>query len=218
MATLASARVLARLDLPSIADYERGRAAYHHYMTVVRQRRRVRLGPHATVLFENVETVRAQILEVLRVEGDTPSRRLRLADEYACLVPVPGELRATLFLDGDVIDVARSLARGASRRGGLELHTSFGTFTSTPAEAAGDLGAVHYLAFVLGTRPGLSTSWRLRALATDDGDAMIDVAVDDAVRDALTDDLHVVAPPGWQIFASRPRTQPSEEATVPWPF
>jgi hypothetical protein len=217
MATSASARVLAALALPSTAAYERGRAAYLRHMTAVKRQRRVRLGPHAAVLFENLETVRAQILEVLHVEGDTPSRRLRLADEYACLLPVPGELRATLLLDGDAMDVARSLARGASRRGGLALHTTLGTFNSSPAEAAGDLGAVHYLAFVLTTPPRRSTSWRLRALATDDADAVIDVAVDDAVRDALTDELHVVAPPGWQIFASRPVTR-TEEASVPWPF
>lgn len=219
MATTASVRILARLDLPSTTAYERGRAAYLQYLTIVKQRRRVRLGPHAALLFENLETVRAQILEVLRAEGDSPRRRVQLADEYACLLPVTGELRATLFIDGEVIDVGRSLVRGAQRYGGLELRTTLGTFASAPADSTNDAGAVHYLAFAPAPVLTASPSWRLRALATDDSDAMIDVAVDDAVRDALCEELDAGGiSPGWQVFASRPLPHRSNEATPAWPF
>jgi hypothetical protein len=106
--------------LPAEA-YAAVRATYRPYVLALKHRRRVRLGPVASLLFESYETVLYQIHEVLRVEGHTPAAVTRQIDHYACLLPGPGRLCATLMIDGDDDRACDRMARRASAPGGVEL-------------------------------------------------------------------------------------------------
>lgn len=92
-----------KLTLPDIADlreYERERPEFRARVIDLKKRRRVGLGPFVTVLFENRETIRFQIQEMARVEklftDEAIETELRV---YNPLIPDPGELALTLFIE-----------------------------------------------------------------------------------------------------------------------
>jgi hypothetical protein len=94
---------LRKLELEDISDlraYERERPDLQKRVSDVKRLRRVALGPIMSVVFENVLTVRYQIQEMARVEklatDDQIREELRV---YNPLIPDPGELSATLFLE-----------------------------------------------------------------------------------------------------------------------
>ena len=80
--------------------YERERPELRTAIIALKRRRRVALGELISVVFENTETMRWQVMEMARAE-----RMLRdeqIAHEVATyneLVPDDGELTATLFLE-----------------------------------------------------------------------------------------------------------------------
>ena len=87
-------------EIANIADYELGRQALRPRMIALKDRRRVRVGPHLTLLFENRETVRYQIQEMMRIERITELDAIRHEVEtYNELVPAPGELSASLLIE-----------------------------------------------------------------------------------------------------------------------
>ncbi len=92
-----------KLQLHDIADlraYERERDEFRRHVIALKKRRRVHVGPFVTVVFENRDTIRFQIQEMARVEklitDDQIAGELRV---YNPLVPEPGELAATLFIE-----------------------------------------------------------------------------------------------------------------------
>lgn len=86
-------------EILSLSAYEQHRAEMRTRMQRLRQLRRLELGDSCVVIFENRETVRFQVQEMLRVDQtDTPER---IALELSCfnlLVPKTHELSATLIL------------------------------------------------------------------------------------------------------------------------
>ncbi|MBR9979350.1 MAG: DUF3501 family protein [Bacteroidetes bacterium] len=86
-------------EILSLQEYERQRAYTRSHMQDLRRLRRLELGDSCVVIFENRETVRFQVQEMLRVEqSDSPER---VALELSCfnlLIPGPNELSATLIL------------------------------------------------------------------------------------------------------------------------
>jgi hypothetical protein len=92
-----------KLTLDDIADaraYEREREQLRAEVLVTKQRRRVSLGTVVTLMFENRETMRYQIQEMARVERTFTDEGIM--DELAVynpLIPEPGELCATLFIE-----------------------------------------------------------------------------------------------------------------------
>jgi uncharacterized protein DUF3501 len=86
-------------ELKNIAEYELERPAWRPRVLALKERRRIEVGEHMTFLFENRETVRYQIQEMMRIE-----RMVRTEDiahevaTYNELVPKPGELSATLLI------------------------------------------------------------------------------------------------------------------------
>jgi Protein of unknown function (DUF3501). len=87
-------------DILDLRAYERERDEIRAAIIALKRRRRVALGELVTVVFENTETMRWQVMEMARAE-----RMLRdeqIAHEVATyneLVPDEGELSATLFLE-----------------------------------------------------------------------------------------------------------------------
>jgi hypothetical protein len=86
-------------DIQSNADYEAVRAQVRKDICALRTLRRVELSDTFVVIFENRDTVRFQVQEMLRVERmDSPDR---IALELSCfnlLIPGDGELSATLMI------------------------------------------------------------------------------------------------------------------------
>ena len=96
--------------------FEAARPRLRPLLQELRRVRRRRIGPHCSILFENRETVRWQIQEVLRVEHRSePHQVVEELVRYSPLLSAPGELRATVLIDGgppeDADRLCMSLAR-----------------------------------------------------------------------------------------------------------
>jgi hypothetical protein len=91
---------LTAADLPPLDVFEAERETMRARVIAHKARRRVALGDRVTVLFEDRETIRWQVLEMCRVEGirDPEGMAHELA-VYNELVPGPLELSATLFIE-----------------------------------------------------------------------------------------------------------------------
>lgn len=92
-----------KLTLDDIADhraYERERDEFRRRVIALKKRRRVPVGPHITLLFENRDTIRFQVQEMARVERLLSDEAIQAElDVYNPLVPEPGQLAATLFVE-----------------------------------------------------------------------------------------------------------------------
>lgn len=100
MSTRVPTRSLSVADIDDIRAYERIRPTRRGEMICVRERRRVSVGTLISVAFENRETVRFQIQEIARVEGITTDHGIQAEiDAYKTLIPEPGQLCATVFIE-----------------------------------------------------------------------------------------------------------------------
>jgi hypothetical protein len=93
----------AKLTIADIADlraYERERDSFRERIIELKKRRRVGVGPVVTFVFENRDTVRFQIQEMARAERIATDEGIQTElDIYNPLVPGPGELAATMFIE-----------------------------------------------------------------------------------------------------------------------
>jgi hypothetical protein len=91
------------LTLADISDqraYERERDEFRRSVIQVKKLRRVSIGPVITVTFENRLTMRFQVQEMARAERMFSDQQIQTElDVYNRLLPAPGELSATLFLE-----------------------------------------------------------------------------------------------------------------------
>jgi len=87
-------------DISDLRAYERERDDFRRDVIALKRRRRVPLGDVVTLLFENSQTIRFQIQEMARAEklisDDAIETELRV---YNPLIPEPGQLCATLFIE-----------------------------------------------------------------------------------------------------------------------
>jgi hypothetical protein len=94
---------MTKLGIDDIADlraYERERAEFRQHIVALKRRRRVGVGPVVTLLFENRDTIRFQVQEMARAERILTDAGIRSElDVYNPLVPEPGQLAATLFVE-----------------------------------------------------------------------------------------------------------------------
>ncbi|MGA2433747.1 MAG: DUF3501 family protein [Bryobacteraceae bacterium] len=87
-------------EIKDIAAYELERKQWRPLVVALKDRRRVRVGDHLTFLFENRETVRYQIQEMLRIERIVETAAIRHElDTYNEQIPAEGELSATLLIE-----------------------------------------------------------------------------------------------------------------------
>ena len=93
----------AKLTIDDIADvrqYEREREEFRAHVIDLKRRRRISLGTLITLLFENRDTIRFQIQEMARVEKLTTDESIQEElDIYNPLIPAPGQLCATMFIE-----------------------------------------------------------------------------------------------------------------------
>jgi hypothetical protein len=87
-------------DILGFTAYEKVRERFRQEIIEKKQKRRISVGDKVSIVFENRETVIFQIQEMLRAEriADLDKIREEIA-VYNELIPNPGELSATLFLE-----------------------------------------------------------------------------------------------------------------------
>jgi hypothetical protein len=87
-------------DITDLRAYERERDEMRRSVIDLKRRRRVALGEVVTLVFENSRTIRFQIQEMARAETITTDERIEAElATYNPLVPEPGQLCATLFIE-----------------------------------------------------------------------------------------------------------------------
>ncbi|HEV2889330.1 MAG TPA: DUF3501 family protein [Frankiaceae bacterium] len=141
------------LDL-DLAAYGARRAEARSAAIALKKQRRISLGDVVTLVFENRDTLRHQVQEMLFVEQTTDLAKVgEELDVYNPLMPTPNELSATLFLE--LPDMA-TLKAELPRLAGIEHCFSLDVGGSV-AKAVGEEGrsredytaTVHYLRFPL---------------------------------------------------------------------
>jgi hypothetical protein len=87
-------------DIADLREYEREREAFRDHVIAIKKLRRIGVGPFVTLLFENRDTIRFQIQEMARAERMLTDEAIQTElDIYNPLVPEPGRLAATLFVE-----------------------------------------------------------------------------------------------------------------------
>ncbi len=95
-----SGRLLGLEDIADLRAYERERASFRAEVVALKALRRVPIGPKVTVVFENRTTMRYQIQEMARAEKMLSDEQIQAElDIYNPLIPGPGELSLTLFIE-----------------------------------------------------------------------------------------------------------------------
>jgi hypothetical protein len=120
-----------KLTLGDIADlraYEREREEFRARIIVLKKRRRVRVGPVVTLVFESRDTVRFQIQEMARAERMLTDDKIQQElDIYNPLIPEPGHLSATVFIELTTTgDLRRWLPRLVGIEDAVELRIGSG--------------------------------------------------------------------------------------------
>jgi len=112
-------RQLTRDDFLPPAEYQPVRRERRRRLSEVKRQRQVEIGPIAIIHFENLETVRHQIQEMLYIEKGGDAQLKEELEAYGPLIPQGTELVATVMFEID--DPVR---RGAElmRLGGIENH------------------------------------------------------------------------------------------------
>jgi Protein of unknown function (DUF3501) len=151
------------LTLDDIADqraYERERDEFRSQVIAVKKLRRVSVGPVITLTFESRMTMRFQVQEMARAEKMATDQQIQHElDVYNRLLPAPGELSATLFLELTTEEGLRTwLPRLVGVERACEVRIGSGpaaqVIASTPEHEhqanltrEGTTAAVHYVRF-----------------------------------------------------------------------
>ena len=162
--------LLTAADLLPLEQYARERAAIRVRMIDYRAARRLQVGPHCTWSFEDRETVRYQVQEMLRAERIFEAAGI--AEEltvYNPLIPDGGNFKATLLIEyPDAVERAQRLTelRGIEERCWLRV-AGFGAVYAIADEDLGrsnneKTSAVHFLRFEF--TPDMITAFRAGAV------------------------------------------------------
>ncbi len=204
-------RMLTLADIDDLRAYERHRDQYRRQVIELKRRRRVAVGPIVSLVFENRETMRSQVLEMARAERMVTDEQIQKElDVYNALIPEPGELSATLFIE---LTGEQALRDWLPRLVGIEHSVllrlpASGPASGSAAQPAADIvravpeathadaltraeitASVHYLRFALDPAqverfaPGPVT------LAVDHPEYRADTLLSDEVRAELLTDL-----------------------------
>lgn len=191
-------QALQRTDLFTLETYAVERAAFRARVLAHKKTRKLHLGPHITLLFEDRLTIQYQIQEMLRIERIfEPDAIQDELDAYNPLIPSGRDLKATMLVEyPDMEERARELARlgGIEHRVCIEIegHGRATTFADEdmPRSADDKTAAVHFLRFAF--EPAQIDALRAGArlvVAIDDPRMPLRVEPDADTRRALLDDF-----------------------------
>ena len=182
------------------ARYEVLRPTYREKVIAHKRRRRVAVGEKVTLLFEDRETLRFQIQEMIWVERTEARAKIEHEVEvYNELIPAAGELSATLFIE---ITEAKQIRPELNRLIGIDEHVHLvlgdggdervvtARFDSGQMDAE-RISAVHYLRFSLEPDDiaGLADRSVRALLRIDHANYMREVDLREELRQSLIDDL-----------------------------
>ena len=188
-------------EIKNLVEYEKVREAMRDAVIALKQHRRVSVGDNLTFLFENRETVLFQIQEMVRTERIVDDAKIQdELDAYNALVPGPGELSATLFIEipGIATFTADEARAAVNRFQGLDQDAVFlvvGTHRTQARFEGGHskeekMAAVQYLRFPLTgeSRQALIEGAPAR-LVVEHPRYTAEAAIGDATRASLSQDL-----------------------------
>ncbi len=141
-------------EILGLAAYEEIRPHFRARVIAAKKLRRVMLGEHMSVLFENRDTVMLQVQEMLRTERITKASAIQHElDTYNALLPGPQRLSATAMIEyADAAQRDQMLERlvGVELRFYVEFEGER-CFSESEARTvkASRTTAVHYLGFPL---------------------------------------------------------------------
>ncbi len=147
---------ITKADILDLVEYERKRSQIRESAMAARRLRRVPVGSMVSVSFENVQTVKYQIQEMIRAERLVDDKEIQAEiDVYSDLLPEADSLAATMFIE---IDDPILLREWLPRLVGLEQAVSLDLGAAGRCRAAGEEGrskenitaTVHYLRFPFG--------------------------------------------------------------------
>ena len=150
-------------DLLDLLAYEKLRPEFLARTILLKQPRRIALGPALSFVFENRDTIRFQVQEMIRTERIVKDEQIQHElDVYNELIPGEHELSATLMIE--ITDPAR-IKPTLDRLAGIDEHV-FLEIGDARAAARFDprqyeeerIAAVQYLRFALG--PALAARFR----------------------------------------------------------
>ena len=185
-------------DLFTLEAYARERGAFRARVLAHKAPRKVHLGAHVTLVFEDRLTVQYQIQEMLRVERIFEAAGIaEELEAYNPLIPDGSNLKATLLIEyPDPDERARKLVE----LHGIEHRIALRVGDAAPVTAIADedlerstatkTSAVHFLRFELS--PAQIASWRAGApvtLAVDHPAYSAQTVFDAAAHDALAHDF-----------------------------
>jgi len=100
MSPQTSTRKLTLADIADVREYERERDEFRASVMETKRKRRLSFGTIITMMFENRDTMRLQIQEMTRVEKLVTDEDIQVElDTYNPMIPEPGQLTATVFLE-----------------------------------------------------------------------------------------------------------------------
>jgi hypothetical protein len=187
----------AQLDVGDVrvgTGYELARGEERHRVAEVMRWRRIHLGEHLALVFQNRDTIRSTLEEALRTERiDDPERVAGEIVAFNAVLPEPGQLAAVLFLE--VADPA-DLAAAASQLQGVQHSVSIevaGTRVRGVPEAVsppGESVPAHFLRFRLepDQRAAILAASAI-AIVTDHPNLGVAVQLDEEQRRAIASDL-----------------------------
>ena len=147
-----------RAEVLNLYEYEKERDARRRAVIALKTERRVGVGRYLSFVFENRETVWFQIQEMIRAERIVDEGRIAEEVEvYNTLLPRPGELAATMFIEivetaqiKPVLDTLLGVDVGDHVRLEVGPHVVPGVFEAGHSdEDLGKLSAVHFVRFAL---------------------------------------------------------------------
>jgi hypothetical protein len=148
---------LTATDILNLHEYELERPEFRRRVIDLKHRRRISLGPLMTLVFENRDTVRFQVQEMLRVERIVrPEKVQHEVETYNELLPGSGEVAATLFIEiTDQVRIQSVLDEfiGLDEAGHLALRIGSTACPAifAPGQSREDrISAVHYIRFAPG--------------------------------------------------------------------
>jgi len=87
-------------DITDLRAYERERDEVRRHVIALKKNRRIAVGPFVSIVFENRDTIRFQIQEMARAEKILSDEAIQgELDIYNPLIPEPGSLAATMFIE-----------------------------------------------------------------------------------------------------------------------
>ena len=143
-------------EILNLYEYEKVRDERRRAVIALKAERRVAVGRYLSFVFENRETVWFQIQEMIRTERIVdPGKIAEEVAVYNALLPRPGELAATMFIEIEQPDRVKPVLDdllGIDTRDYVRLevgpHVVVGAFEAGHSdEDLGKLSAVHFVRF-----------------------------------------------------------------------